>query len=261
MIRQDRNDTEQEEVSLVYFHHLNDVLRCKIAIVKNRINLYILPDWFAVDVDPETGEFSNDRYYVTANKKWYEANKHREPSPQLMSYSEIQRFIKAQIRYDEQRLEELDRVYEEELSRNSGYEPEPLEVIKEKYNLTSDYINESMKSSWDGYVKNVEKLESLEKILAGLDDPLSREDVLHRMRPRYTPTQTTDEDLYDEAVSMIARTQIASTSYLQHHLSIGYTKATMIMKRLEDNGIIGSGDGIHKRPIFINEDGSKREGI
>jgi len=33
------------------------------------------------------------------------------------------------------------------------------------------------------------------------------------------------------------------------------------MKRLEDNGIVGSGDDISKRTILINEDGKKRDGV
>ena len=261
MDRSKQSVSVQEKVSTTYFRHLNDILRCKIAITRNKINLYMPPDWFAVDVDPDTGEYSNDRYYVTANKKWFDANKHRNPSPQLVSYMDLQRFIKAQIRYDEQHLEVLTVAYDDEMRKYPDYEPENLEVIKDKYGLTQDYVNESMKSSWDGYVERVSELDRLEKILAELDDPLRREDILHRMRPRYTQTQNTDDDLYEEAVSIIARTQIASTSYLQHHLSIGYTKATMIMKRLEDNGIVGSGDGISKRTILINEDGTKRDGV
>jgi hypothetical protein len=219
MKKQDHQDFTQEEVSIAYFRYLNDILRCKIAITRNKINLYIPPDWFAVDVDPETGKFSNDRYYVTANKKWFDANKHRKPSPQLVSYMNFQRFIKAQMRYDEQHFEELTEAYDDEIGRHPDYEPENLEVIKDKYGLTQDYVNESMKSSWDGYTERATELDSLEKILAELDDPLRREDILHRMRPRYTQTQNTDDDLYEEAVSIIARTQIAaphicSTTYL-----------------------------------------------
>lgn len=256
-----QSNSDQKEISITYFRHLDNVIRCKIAIARNKINLYILPDWFAVDVDPETGELSNDRYYVTANKKWFETNKHRNPSPQLVSYADMRRFIKAQIQYDELHLEELGEAYDNELMKNPSYQPEELEVIKDKYGLTHDYVNESVKSSWDGYVERVSELDRFKKILTELDDPLRRGDILHRMRPRYTQTQDTDDDLYDEAVSIIARTQIASTSYLQHHLSIGYTKAAMIMKRLEDNGIVGSGDGISKRTILINEDGTKRDGV
>lgn len=251
----------QKELSMTHFRHLNDVLRCKITIVKNKINLYILPDWFAVDISPDTGESLNDRYFVTANKKWFKANEHRDPAPQLISYVEMQRFIKAQIVYDEQWLEELVADYDREMTKYTSYEPEDLQVIKDSYGLTYDYANESMKSSWDIYQERTQKLDHLEKLLTQLEDPLTREDTLHRMRPRFTQTQDNDDDLYEEALSMIARTQIASTSFLQHHLSIGYTKASMVMSRLEDNGIISGGDGVNKRMIFINQDGSRREDI
>ncbi len=261
MTKLNQDSSIQEKVSLTHFRHLNDVLRCKIAIAKNKINLYVLPDWFAVDVDPDTGKYSDSRYFVTANKKWLKANKHRNPAPQQVTYVEMQRFIKARIVYDEQWLEELAAAYDKKMAEYPNYEPEELEVIKDSYGLKHDYVNESMKSSWDYYQERTQELDRLEKILDRLEDPLTREDTLHRMRPRYTQTQENDDDLYEEALSIIARTQIASTSFLQHHLSTGYTKASMLMNRLEDNGIISGGDGINKRTVLINEDGSKREDI
>ena len=261
MTKSNQDSSIQQEVSLTHFRQLNDVLRCKIAIVKNKINLYVLPDWFAVDVDPDTGKHSDDRYFVTANKKWFETNGHRNPAPRLVSYFEMQRFIKVQIAYDEQWLEELAAVYDKEMAEYPNYKPERLELIRDTYGLKYDYVNEDMKSSWDIYQERTQELDHLEKLLTQLDDPLTREDTLHRMRPRFTQTQENDDDLYKEALSMIAITQIASTSFLQHHLSTGYTKASMLMNRLEDDGIISGGDGINKRIIFINEDGSKRENI
>lgn len=107
MNKPNEESTLQQEVSMTHFRHINDVLRCKITIVKNMINLYSLPDWFAVDINPGTGDYSNDRYFVTANKKWFKANEHRNPAPQLISYVEMQRFIKAQIVYDEQYISRL----------------------------------------------------------------------------------------------------------------------------------------------------------
>ena len=65
--------------------------------------------------------------------------------------------------------------------------------------------------------------------------------------------------LYEAALSLIAKKQAASTSFLQVNLNVGYTKATELMNRLEENGVVGAADGIHKRMILINADGSKRE--
>ena len=259
MTKPEQDSHTQEEVSMIYFRHLNNVLRCKHAIATNKINLYIFPDWFTVYVNPKTGEYSDDRYFVTASKKWHEANKDRNPTPVLVSHTEMQKFIRAQIKYDNEWLDELSSAYSEELKEYPGYEPEDTETIKDKYGLTYDYVNESMKSSWDNYQERAIELDRLEKILVQLEDPLLREDMLHRMHRRYTPVQDTDNDLYDDAVSLIARTQTASTSFLQHHLDIGYTKVTLLMKRLEENGIISEGREMQKRTIYITPDGTNRD--
>lgn len=68
-------------------------------------------------------------------------------------------------------------------------------------------------------------------------------------------------DTYNKAVRFIAQKQSASTSFLQHHLNIGYTEAVTVIEKLEIDGLIGKADGVHKRAILITTDGSKRDGL
>ena len=68
------------------------------------------------------------------------------------------------------------------------------------------------------------------------------------------PRKSDDITIYEKAVAIIAQEQAASTSFLQHHLGVGYTEATMLIERLESDGFIGKADGVHKRAIFVAVD-------
>ena len=46
------------------------------------------------------------------------------------------------------------------------------------------------------------------------------------------------DDLFDRAVSIVARDRKASTSYLQRRLQIGYNRAATLIERMEEEGMI-----------------------
>ena len=57
---------------------------------------------------------------------------------------------------------------------------------------------------------------------------------------------------YQEALELVVRTQKASASYLQRHLSVGYARAARILDILQENGIIGPGEGAKPREVYMN---------
>jgi DNA segregation ATPase FtsK/SpoIIIE, S-DNA-T family len=65
------------------------------------------------------------------------------------------------------------------------------------------------------------------------------------------------DDLFDQAVAVVARDRKASTSYIQRRLQIGYNRAASLVERMEDEGMIGPADHAGKREIFLPE----REGV
>ncbi|MEO1038947.1 MAG: DNA translocase FtsK [Pseudomonadota bacterium] len=65
------------------------------------------------------------------------------------------------------------------------------------------------------------------------------------------------DDLFDQAVAVVARDRKASTSYIQRRLQIGYNRAATLIERMEDEGMIGPADHAGKREIFLPE----REGV
>ena len=61
------------------------------------------------------------------------------------------------------------------------------------------------------------------------------------------------DDLFDQAVAVVARDRKASTSYIQRRLQIGYNRAASLVERMEDEGMIGPADHAGKREIFLPE--------
>ena len=65
-----------------------------------------------------------------------------------------------------------------------------------------------------------------------------------------------EDDLYEEARETVIQAGKASTSYLQRKLRIGYARAARLMDILEENGVIGQGDGAKPRDVLIKPEGS-----
>lgn len=62
------------------------------------------------------------------------------------------------------------------------------------------------------------------------------------------------DNLFNDAVSLISETGKASASLLQRRLSVGYARAARILDILEEHGLIGPANGAKARDIYINKD-------
>lgn len=60
-----------------------------------------------------------------------------------------------------------------------------------------------------------------------------------------------DDDLYDQAVQIVAEAQTASASLLQRRLRVGYTRAARLIDMMEANGIVGPYEGSKPREVRI----------
>ncbi|MEK6746808.1 MAG: DNA translocase FtsK 4TM domain-containing protein [Pseudomonadota bacterium] len=63
------------------------------------------------------------------------------------------------------------------------------------------------------------------------------------------------DEMYDQAVAIIARDRKASTSYIQRCLKIGYNRAASIIEQMEREGIVGPANHVGKREVLVREDG------
>ena len=69
-----------------------------------------------------------------------------------------------------------------------------------------------------------------------------------------------EDDLYEEARSIVIESGKASTSYLQRKLGIGYARAARLIDSLEEHQVIGPGSGAKARDILVaKEDVEIRE--
>jgi S-DNA-T family DNA segregation ATPase FtsK/SpoIIIE len=63
-----------------------------------------------------------------------------------------------------------------------------------------------------------------------------------------------DDELYEEAKKVIIQARKASASLLQRRLRVGYARAARLIDMLEENGIIGPGDGAKPREVYFERD-------
>ena len=62
-----------------------------------------------------------------------------------------------------------------------------------------------------------------------------------------------DDELIDQAISIIVQTGQASTSFLQRKLKLGFSRASRIMDEIEEMGIIGPQEGSKPRDVLISQ--------
>ncbi len=65
-----------------------------------------------------------------------------------------------------------------------------------------------------------------------------------------------DDELYDEAYTLIVKAGKASASYLQRRLKVGYARAARLLDMLEERGVIGPGDGAKARDVLVQKNTS-----
>ncbi|MCC7261326.1 MAG: DNA translocase FtsK 4TM domain-containing protein [Candidatus Latescibacteria bacterium] len=63
------------------------------------------------------------------------------------------------------------------------------------------------------------------------------------------------DELFDEAVRLVAEYQQASTSFLQRRMKVGYSRAARLMDELEQAGVVGPADGAKPRQIYVEGTG------
>jgi S-DNA-T family DNA segregation ATPase FtsK/SpoIIIE len=59
------------------------------------------------------------------------------------------------------------------------------------------------------------------------------------------------DELYAEAVRLVARHRIASISFIQRRLKIGYNRAARIVEQMEVEGLVGPQEGAKARDVFL----------
>ncbi len=61
---------------------------------------------------------------------------------------------------------------------------------------------------------------------------------------------SSDDELFNEALEFVVNEQKASTSLLQRHFRIGYNRAARLIDDLEQGGFIGPQEGSKPRQVY-----------
>ena len=196
---------------------LRQALDCKLQTIRLEVMLYSLPDDFTVYIDLDGKQLKKPRR-VTRNRKQYELPSGPTRYSELIRPAEMYSVIKRHLEYERERLK--------------GFDIDTAKLFNER-------------------------IEQAAKILEAVQDPRSRRQTLFNLQPRWTSRTTDEDELYDEAVSLVARTRIADTTFIRDQLSIGNTQAETIVQRLEDEKLVGGvGNGALKRAVLVSVDES-----
>ncbi|MBM3643335.1 MAG: cell division protein FtsK [Alphaproteobacteria bacterium] len=61
------------------------------------------------------------------------------------------------------------------------------------------------------------------------------------------------DQLYDQAVALVARERKCSTSFIQRYLQIGYNRAARIVERMEREGVVSAANHVGKREVLARD--------
>jgi len=61
------------------------------------------------------------------------------------------------------------------------------------------------------------------------------------------------DEMFDQAVAVVAETRNASISYVQRRLKIGYNRAARIIEHMENEGMVGAQVGTRPREVFLRD--------
>ena len=95
--------------------------------------------------------------------------------------------------------------------------------------------------------------EETERLVQALkESPYEAEEVaVFSEQPDINAVADGRDDLFDDAVNLVAEHQQASTSFLQRRLKVGYARAARLMDELEAAGIVGPIVGAKPREILV----------
>ncbi len=115
--------------------------------------------------------------------------------------------------------------------------------------IHSPFVSDSEVESVVSHLKEFGPPEYVNGVVEGLDEATESEVNLIIGRGN----DSGKDDLYAQAVEIVASDRKCSTSYIQRKLSIGYNKAARLVEQMEDEGLVSPANHVGKREILIPE--------
>ena len=100
------------------------------------------------------------------------------------------------------------------------------------------------------------EVESVVRYLKNLGAPAYIDDVTEDGEdgPVGTTLGEEGDELYEQAVQLVARERKASTSFIQRHLQIGYNRAARLIEQMESDGLISPANHVGRREVLMGGD-------
>ncbi len=76
-------------------------------------------------------------------------------------------------------------------------------------------------------------------------------DEAHEEKTEELEDESLADDMYDQAVQLVAESQQASISWLQRRLRVGYNRAARMIERMEKEGLVSPADGVRPREVHM----------
>ena len=120
-------------------------------------------------------------------------------------------------------------------------------VSEKELKRVMDYTVSKNADLYHGFGPKVQLEEGENHLASDLAQTLENENSFEDFDP--------DEDaLYEEAKRVVIESKKASASLLQRRLRVGYARAARLLDNLEQNGVVGPGEGAKPREVFIKQD-------
>lgn len=146
----------------------------------------------------------------------------------------------------------LDESGAEKLLGNGDLLYKPVGV-KKPIRMQSGYASTSEIREVVNFLKNEHTAEYSDKVIAEVEE--------NTPQPKDSGSAGSDnvsvnpdDDLVNQAISIIVQTNNASTAFLQRKLKLGFPRAARIMDEIEEMGIIGPQEGSKARKINITKE-------
>ncbi len=99
-----------------------------------------------------------------------------------------------------------------------------------------------------------EEIERLMSYIGNKEKPKFNPQIIARSTIAINGLSSEDDELLTEAKAIVVRAGKASASLLQRRLRVGYARAARLLDLLEEQGIIGPGEGAKPREVLIDQE-------